>query len=54
MEKTVKKIQVIREVQDEDKAVKEALELAKRFKVLPYPVAYEILMPKCNMAADGK
>ena len=38
MEKPIKKIQVIREIQDSDKTVKEALELAERFKVLPYPV----------------
>ena len=46
MKNTAKRIQVIREIQDEDKIVKEALAIAERFKVLPYPVAYEILKPK--------
>ena len=43
MENAVKKIQVIREIQDEDKIVKEALEITERFKVLPYPVVNEML-----------
>ena len=46
MKKNVQKIQVIREIKDEDKIVKEALEIAKRFKVLPYPQINAILEKK--------
>ena len=48
MESIVKKIQVIREIQDEDETVKEAIQIAERFKVLPYPVTYEILKKKLS------
>ena len=54
MEKATKKIQVIREVQDDDKVVKEALEIAERFKVLTYSEAYEILLPKLGIGDSAK
>ena len=54
MEKNIKKIQVIREIQDEDKTVKQALEISKRFKALSYPEANAILEPKLsNLVASG-
>ena len=52
MEKSSKKIQIIREIQDSDKTVKEVLELAERFKVLPYPVAYDELKAKLVKVSD--
>jgi len=54
MEKPTKKIQVIREIEDDDKVVKEALEIAKRFKVLTYSEAYEILLPKLGIGDSAK
>ena len=55
MEKSTKKIQVIREIKNKDRTVKEALEFADRFKILPYPAAYEILKPKLGeIAIDNK
>ena len=53
MEKKPKRIQVIREIQDEDRIVKEALEITERFKVLPYPVTYEILKKKMSKTTAG-
>lgn len=43
MEKEAQKLRVIREIREEDKIVREAMDIAKRFKVLPYPEAYALL-----------
>jgi len=54
MDNKTKKIQVIREIRDEDKAVKEAIEITERFKVLPYPVVNAGLEKILStFAADG-
>ena len=53
MNNPTKKIQVIREIQDEDKTVKEALEITKRFQVLPYPVINAILEDKLSRITVG-
>ena len=46
--KKQKKIQVVREINQKDKAVIKALELAKRFEVLTYPETSAILEPKLS------
>ena len=54
MEEKSKKIQVIREIQDDDKTVKEAIEITERFKVLPYSVVNEGLKKILStFAVDG-
>lgn len=46
MEKKLQKVQIIREIRDEDKVIKEAIEIAERFKVLPYGQINAILETK--------
>jgi len=41
-------IQVVREIGSEDKKVVEALEIARRFKVIPYPEVEKILRTKAT------
>ena len=46
MENKPQKILIVKEVDDNDKAVKEALEISKNFRILTYPESYAILVQR--------
>ena len=44
----MRRIQVYRQIEEQDKTVKEAIEIANNFKVLPYYVVAKILESKAS------
>ena len=54
MKNDTQKIQVIREIKEEDRLVREALEIAERFKVLPYYQINAILETKLSNLTVSK
>ena len=48
-ERKTKKIQIVKKLTADDKLAKEALKVAKNFKILTYPESYTILEPRLEI-----